>query len=735
MTNVEPYRDLAERSAVTVTPVRRDVSSSRDNIDFAWLLGTFRRRIWTFLGTIVITLAAALVFMLFYPPLYEATARVTINQRPLLATPDKESPVVAPLPNLSNNIDTETQVIASRRVAKLVVQRLALDKDPEFSSTHIGMKQALADFFTMLHPQRRISENDRVIDAVLANLDPERFLETNAIDINFKDNNPVKAQKIANAFSQAYLDSQVASKVLENRKASGALRMQLDQMRNQAANDAKKVQDYKISHNLLSVGAQTLTEQEISGYDQAVATAKVDAAADEANLRTAQRQLASGSSGGDVGQALASPVITDLRSQRAQLGAKLASLEGHYGPKYPDLAQTRRQVSELDQQIAAEIERTVSNLSAKARISQQRLASMEGTRDQTQKVLAGNNAAQAGLDDLTRTAMVSQTIYQAYLQRFQESLAQEPSLAPDAEVVSIAGLPSAAMFPDPILFPALAFVAAFLLACAAVLLAQLLDTRIYSARDVELRLGRPYLGGIPRQTGGRPLDALIDAPFGAFSDAIRGLAASTRFFGARFSKGLVVVSSALPGEGRTTIAAGLAFTSALQGTTTLLVDADLRGRDRVETLGFGSKIAGAGLLAVLSGDVDLSHAISVDEKTGAHLLSFRGREMPQDDMLGGSAMDALLTEARRRYAAIFIDAPPLSIALARTLADKADAVIIVAPYRCNPDDGLTAALNLPPLDHITRLGIALNRVVRSKHSGRRLTRLFRSDTATGREHA
>jgi uncharacterized protein involved in exopolysaccharide biosynthesis/Mrp family chromosome partitioning ATPase len=718
MSIAEPMSgDNADRLGAD-NPQRRPASSLPDNIDLGGVLAAFRRRIWTFTITIAVTILAVVLFLVLYPPDYTATARVTINQRIVTSTPNRETPVVSQLPDLTNNVDTEAQVIQSRRVAQRVIQNLNLENDPDFaSSDHVDWKQSLNNFFVnFFHSPKSVSPQSQLIDNVLANVDPERYLQTNAIDINYKSKNPAKAQRMANAFAQAYLEDQVYSKTLQQRQAMGALLSQLEAMRLQAVADADKVQTYKIAHNLLSVGAQTLTEQEISGDDQAVATARAEAAADQANLRTAQDQLTRGSNGEDVGAALASPTVSGLRAQRAALTSKLADLEGHYGPKYPDLAQARRQVANIDLEIQAEILREISSLSAKAQVSQKRLASLEGTVNGAKQALAQNNAAQAGLSDLQSAATASEAIYEAYLQRFKEAAAQVASLTPDADIVSMAGLPVNPSLPVVWLFLLLGVVAGFLFGCGAVLVAEMLDDRLNTPADVERRLGLPYLGGIPLLSSvlpgvtTAPLDVITGRPRSAFSEAMRGLLASIRLTEPGAGLGVVAVTSARPREGKTTVAAGLARTAALQRLSTVLIDCDVRGRGRGLVRDFKIDDWGPGLIAVLAGEASLQDALRRDEASGALLLPMSDDAQASDDLMGGAAMRALLATLRRDYDAVILDTPPLPIAISRVLAAAADSIILVTEWQSKTDAGVLTAIRLPPFDQAARVGVALNGV-------------------------
>lgn len=737
MSATEP--DHGEAAARTASHIPgRERAASRSDIDLKWLATAFRRRMWTFVITLAVTVAAFVAFLIFYAPDYKATARVMVVQRATNFTPDRQTPVISALPAVPGQVDSEAQVIASRRVAHRVIEGLRLNQDPEFTGHGGGLKVALSQFFVnVLHAPRTDGQGDTVTDALVANLDPERYLETNAIDVNYTDKDPQKAQAIANAFAQAYLEDQVDAKVQQNRLAASALMSQLDDMGKQAAADSEKVQAYRIAHNLLSVGGQTLTEQEISNYDQAVAVAKTESAADQANLHIAQDQLTKGSSGEDVGVALNSPVVATLRAQRAALTSKLADMEGHYGPKYPDLAQARRGVASIDLEIQAEILRSISNLSAKAVVSQKRLATLQGTLSATKNDLVADNTAQAGLEGLTRAATVSQGIYEAYLQRFKESTAQLGALTPDAEIISMAGLPASPAFPIAWLFLLLSMVVGVLFGCAAVLLAEIMEDRLNTGDDAERKLGLAYLGAIPLQISSRkggavtPLDALVARPLGSYAESFRGLMASIALGRSAGAVGVVLVTSAESGDGKSTIAAGLARTSALQGVSTILIDCDLRGRGRGMARDFRLDERGPGLVEVLRGSVTLADALTVDAETGAFLLPMSDDSATSGDVTVADAMGDLLADLRQTYGAVFLDAPAISLAATRLLASAADFTVVVTTWGEPPADGLKEAISMPPFSHGDRIGVVLNRVNpeerarrgfgRPENSGRKLS--------------
>ena len=712
MAAIEPYRE-PERPVIISSPLRGDGPDKEDKISVPNLVAAFRRRLRLFLAVLGGTIALTIVFLLVSPPRYTATARVTINTRAISTTPDKETPVVAQLPIQSSaDVDTEVEIIHSRRVVQRVVDMLQLDKDREFSSSRIGPVAMFTYFFA---PIKARSKQDEVVNAVLANLLPARFLATDAIDINFTDNNPKKAQRIANAFAHAYLADQVQAKYQQSRDAASGILAQIDTLRERADADSAAVNDYKIKHNLMSVGQVTLTEQEISTYNEGIAAAKAEAASDQANLDTAREQLAHGSNGGDVGEALSSPVVGALREQRAAVSAKLASLQGHYGPLYPDMAQARQQLADLDQEINAEIERTISNLSAKAIASQKRLEAKEATLAATKLLLTENNLAETGLDNLARQAAISQAIYEAYLTRSKETIAQASNVLPDAQIVSLAGLPESPSFPIPLLFVPLGIVAGILFGCAAILVAELNENRLLTPEDVEAYLGQRYLGPIPllasvsKARKLAPADAVLTEPASAYGEAFRSLRAAIGISSPGPGPSVVLVTSALPQEGKTTVALGLARTSALQGVSTVIVDCDVRRQGLTRMLKLDNRQPG--LMDVLAGFATLEQALVIDRSSGANILPIGMGDQSPHQMLGGEAMDHLLSVLRDKVRIVILDsAPILPIAATRVLSVKADAVVMVVQWRKTAEAVVRTALRLLPQEHGRLVGIVLARV-------------------------
>lgn len=693
-------------------------------LDLRRLLTVFRRRLRLFAAVGAAVLLAAILLTLQATPKYTATANVMLDTRQEKVTNVEE--VLSGLPADSSTVDTEVEVLKSRQLAERVVTALKLDQDPEFNPAvrkPEGLGAVLGGVASLfgaatpadakLSPIAQQKAHEKVVDAVLDGLSVKRAGLTYIINVSYESENPAKAARIANKFAELYLLEQLEAKFEATQQATSWLNERISSLRDQVLADEAAVQQYKIANNLLSASGTNLTEQEISNYNQTLAQARAQVAEDEARLATARRQLASGSSGDDVGEALSSPVVQKLREQRVQVSAKVADLQGRYGDRHPEMLKARRELQDIDAQIEQEIGRIISNLEARAQVARQRAGAIAGSLGGARGTLASNNRAMVRLNELQRTADASRTLYESYLNRYKETSSQEGIGQSDARIVSKAKIPTGQSSPKVALNLALGLLLAMGAGVGAVALAEMLDAGLATAEDVERRLDTTYLGAIPllasvADDNTNPLDHVVAKPLSAFSEAFRNLRTSILYSRIGEPVKVVGVTSALPGEGKTTTSVCLGRVAALQGGRVLVVDCDLRRRTVNRLMGHEPAV---GLLEVLGGEATLQQAVVVDNESGAHFLPLAKSAVTPKDVFGTSAMDRLLADLRARYDLIILDtAPVLPVADTRVLAPKADAMIFLAKWRKTPQHAIEAAFRMLSGTGAHMGGVALTQV-------------------------
>ncbi len=704
---------------------RRAPGGLADQFDLRRLFNIFRRRVRLF-GAIAALVFLAAIFITFTAtPMYTATANVMLDTRQEQVV--NVEAVLSGLPADSSVVDTEVEILKSRRLAERVVNALQLSQDPEFNSELAppsvlsNIKDSVLGVVSSAKPRdipddpvAKQKAQERIVDAVLGRLSVRRAGLTYVINVSFESESPTKAATIANKFAELYLLEQLEAKFDATQQANSWLNSRLEGLRQQVLSDEAAVQNYRIANNLLSAAGTNLTETEISNYNQSLAEARAQVAEDEARLSTARNQLARGSSGDDLGEALSSPVIQQLRQQRATVSAKVADLQGRYGERHPEMLTANRQLTDIDAQIQAEIQRIISNLEAQVQVSRQRAAAIGGSLSNARGTLVGNNQAQVRLNELERTAEASRTLYESYLNRYKETSSQQGIEQSDARVVSSATIPTGQSSPKVPLNLALGLVLAMGCGLGAVVLAEMLDSGLATAEDVEHRLEVSYLGAVPLLASvaegkiGSPIDYVIDKPLSSFAEAFRNLRASVIYSRLGEPVKVVAITSSLPGEGKTTTSVCLARSAAQQGLKVILVDCDLRRRS-VNRL-FGAEPT-KGLIEVLAGEASLEEVLTTDQVTGARLLPLAKSSMTPKDVFGSAAMDRLLEELRRTYDLVILDtAPVLPVADTRVLAPKADVVVFLAHWRKTPQHAIEAAFRLLSGTGAHLAGVALTQV-------------------------
>ena len=704
--------ELTVRPAPAGLPGAPINTSTADRLDLRFLLSIFRRRFRLFATIVGAAVLLAFLFTLKQPKLYQATVDVVMNKFSGEIVPDS-SEVQSESPKRSEEVDTELKIIKSQEMAMQVIDRLALEKDSNFVESVTGGSGITASIKGLvgIKPPALPADNlkRRLADAMLAALKADRMETAYAIRITYTNPDPKRSAQIANAFAASYSESAVRTKRAENEKTLALLRTRIEELRSQAQSDFGAVQDFRVRNNLLSAQATQLTEQEAAAYGQQLATARAAAAAD--------RGRANNSGGAGIAAAVNSPVIQSLRAQRATISVKIADLSGRYLDDHPDLATARRELADIDGQISAEIDRVKTGintgLASSASATSQQVGSLQGNLSSARAALAANIIALVGLDDLNRKAQASQTLYESYLSRYREVLAQSGTERPEARLLSSAKIPERPSSPNMILNLALGLVIGTLLGAGSAIAAETAYSGLTTGDEVEGRLGIRYLGGIPSLSsvnveGSDPAQSFITDPGSAYAESVRGLLASTRQSNANRSH-VLAVTSALPGEGKTSLAASITRAAALAGESVIVIDCDLVRCTLSKRFNAGK--SRPGLREMIHGEAKLGDAMFKDPDSNAMVLPITNSFSDSERLLEKGNFHKLIAVLREHFSLIVLDlAPVLPVAETREIVSLVDNVIITTLWRKTSDTAVRAALKLLPLHIINDIGITLNQI-------------------------
>jgi succinoglycan biosynthesis transport protein ExoP len=695
------------------------------------LIATFRRRSRLFISVALVILAAVVLVTFQQTPRYTATSNVMIDTRKREVSNIQD--VLSGLPADSSVVDTEVEILKSRSLADRVVADQKLDQDPEFNGALRPRKgllsivsapfAAVGSLFSSHTPQTQAAANLRatkahegVVDSVLSRLKVRRSGLTYVIAIDFESKDPVKAAQVANAFANLYLTQQLQDKYDATQQANQWLNQRLAELQPQVFQAEAAVEQYKAQHGLLASVGSSLTEQEISNLNNQMAQAQADQAEHDARLRTAQQVLESGATGENLSGSLNSPTITQLRAQSAELSSKVADLQTKYGPKHPEVQRAERALADNAAQIREEVSRQVSSLQAEAQVARQRVASLQGSLGQAKGALIGNNAASVELADLQRKADAASTLYATLLNRAKQTATDQGSETSDSRIVSRAKIPNAPSFPKKQLNFALGLLLGLAGGVGSVFLMEALDSGLATSEDVERLLGVPHLGAIPmldsttdgKASGVAPGQYILDKPLSAFAESFRNLRASILFSRVDTPVKVVLVTSSLPGEGKTTTTFCLGRSMAMSGAKVVVVDCDLRRRNINRLLGIEPEV---GLIEVLQGTASLEQAMVFDQPSGAWFLPLAKSVHTPKDLFGSHAMDRLIETLRAQFDLVLLDtAPVIPVSDTRILAPKADVVVFLTQWRKTPRKAVDAAFALLKSVGADIAGVALTLV-------------------------
>jgi uncharacterized protein involved in exopolysaccharide biosynthesis/Mrp family chromosome partitioning ATPase len=668
-----------------------------------WLV--FRRRLWLFLGVVIAVLALVAAYTVTRPVLYSASASVLIDVRqPAVLESKSVEPEMAADTNV---IDTEVEILSSRRLAGRVAEALKLEKWPQFANVRQNATEGVGREEPGTHP---------LANAVLARMEIRRSGLTYLIDITARAESPQLAAALANEYARQYLAQQQEMKSSTSQGAQEFLQTRLVELRRNASEADAALQSYMIRNGLMSAEGATMAEQEVSVLNQEISAARAALAEKEGQLAAARTRVGGRSGGGaDVPAALNSATIAQLRGREAELTGEVARLQGRFGPEHPELRRAQGELIDIRAQIQQQIDRVMASLEADVQAARSRVASLEGSQGRARGSLASNSAAQAGYLQLERDAKAARQIYDTFLARAQEVEAQSGLIRPDASIETLARVPVLPSSPSYPLAAVGGLTLALILGMMVIAAAEYLDARIRTRADVEKRLGLAYLGAVPelstttkqRTRDVAPQDYLLAHPQSKFTESVRALK-NALILGSGGAPRSIVVTSALPREGKSTTAICLARMLADSGLRTVLVDCDSRRRAVSSALlpddwdGFGQ---------YLRREIPLTRALAVEEGTGLAVLGSRRPDLDGRELFVNVPLAEMLAELALQFEVAVIDtAPVLGVAETRLIAAGVESTLMLARWRDTSIKAAATAADLLVAADADLVGLALTRV-------------------------
>ncbi len=703
-----------------------------DPIEFARMLW---RRKWVMLYAGFAVMLIAVMAIVALTPRYTATAYVEINPRQTKVV-DFEA-VLSGLPADTATMETEIQILRSRKLAAKTVAKLHLERNPEFNpslrsqSGVVGLIRGWTGNDTAVEPEavdgveaapgtqsfldRTLSllgpkrgpvvaaevavrdEREKIIDIFLKQLKVLPEGRSRVIAISIEAENPRIAAAAANTLADFYIVAQLEAKFEATKRASAWLSERVFELRTEVNRAEREVEAYRERSGLIQGGADaTLAAEQVSDLNRQFVTEGAKLAEANARLRQVERLL--GEPGGieSMAEVLDSQVIRDLRREETQIQRLVSELSTEFGEKHPRMINARTELSDLRAKVKSEVDKIVQGLRNEVAVARARASSMNTSLETLKSEVGRLNASEVQLRAFEREAAASRSLLEQLLARSKETSSQEDFQQADASIVSEAAAPALPSFPKKTLLLLVSFVLASVASIAVAVGLEYLDLGFRSMDQIERQLGVAPLGLVPalkgiRSIGKSPQDYILENPTSAFGESIRSMHTNLLLSDLVKRPKVVLFTSALPNEGKTSMAVSLGRLQAQVGQKVVVVDCDVRRPSVHKALDMEP---GPGLVQCLLGEAGVEDVIQQDPDSGVFVLQAGGTPPNPPDLFDSIPMQKLLTTLARKFDLVILDSAPL-LAVSDTLflARLADKTVLIVRWVRTRRETAKLALN------------------------------------------
>ena len=565
---------------------------------------------------------------------------------------------------------------------------------------------------TDIDPLRQVARNK-----FLSNLEVAPEGRSFVIGVSFTSESPEKAAQVANSVAKTYVESQVEQKRLTTNQAGDWLGQRTAELRTELEDAEQKVQQYQIEHNLSSGNRTDITDLQLTDMNRDLLAAQAQLAGKEARLAFVRELKAKGQPLDTLPEVLGSPLVLQLRAQESDLDRQEGELRATFGPKHPRVQLIAAEKAKLRQSVDDEISRIIANMENELKVNQAQVDAMQQSLGQAEGKSGEGLVAEVGLRELQREAESTKQLYESFLQRYKETREQQQILDSDAKILSAAQVPTGPSTPGLPIFLAVGFVASSLVGSMGALLLERMDKGLRSADDVERHLGLLRIGLIPQTkeiNANRPVWRFLkDKPLSVFAESVRGVATAIRFADVDNPARTVMITSSVPGEGKSTLVQSLAVVAAAADHRVLVLDLDTRRPVQAKTL---SVEPANGIVELLGGEVTFEDTMVHHKASGIDLVLVRRRPTNPAALMESRKLKAFVDEAREAYDYVIIDTPPvLGVNDALLLCPLADAVVFVAQWAETKHQLAFNAVQALRGARAKLLGVVLTKVDVKKH--------------------
>lgn len=704
-------------------PLREDEPELR----LAGLVRAVYKRRWLAVTIAIIAVGLSAVYAFTAVPIYGSTTRLLIesNEQNVVAFDE----VVEENQGASDYYQTQHNILQSRSLVRRMLDKQKLwDQfyaSADSASRPSGILASLRQLPTLIDWRGRrpssgaaatladeTAQQSAVIDSVLEGLSITPIRQSRLVDVSFESRDASLAAQVANGMAQAYIEQNLEYRFLASNEATAWLGDRVAEQRQQVEAAEAALQRYREQNDAISLeDTENIVVQKLADLNAAVTRAKTVRIEKEALYN----QLRHGQSNQVVLDTfpaiLSNAFIQQQKAALADLQRQQAQLSENLGPKHPDLIKLGAALQLAQAKLDAEVSKVVESVRSEFLAAAAQESSLTAALNSQKSEAQAMNRKAIDYNVLARDVESSKQMYESLLQRAKETGVAGALRTTNIRVVDAAERPRAPIRPKKGTAVVSGGFAGVALALVLVLLFEFLDSRLKTPDDVKVHLGLSTLGMLPlldieNPSDLSPLAGDLSSP--QFAEALKTLRTSLLFSTTEKGSKAILVTSAGPGEGKSTVASHIAASLADVGQRTLLVDADMRRPKIHVILGLNDD---PGLSNLLVGQAKASEVIR--HVLHPNLWVITAGTLPPNpaELVGGARFKAVLASLHQHFDWIVIDSPPvMAVTDAALIGHTAHAAVFVVEAETTKRQNARKAIEQLDRAKAKIVGVVLNRV-------------------------
>ncbi len=652
-----------------------EAEQSGFNLNLLEALRILNKRKWLILSIAAAFVILATVKVLMEVPLYTATVRLQIDSEARVVERGNISSRQYGWSDRELFMQTQYELLEGRTMAERVVTALNLSDDSDFFKARgVSIMGALKGLLG-LAPSPDNSERDQsaakrwAVGIVLGNRKVKPVRDSRLVNLSYTDPDPHRAQRIANAYGDAFIAANIDKRFQANESAKIFLEDKIKQLKGRLETSERTLVAFAQDEQIVSVDVgekSSIAESNLSAANRELGTLITERTKNEDLWRQFDRTDAA-----NLPQVLSNKAISDLRSQRNALEVEYQEKLKTFKPAYPAMVQIKSKLDETDRQIAAQIEAIKDSLKAGYESTKSQEEAMKRRVGKLKNEFLDLQKRSIQYNILKREVDTNRELYTSLLQRYKE-VDIASGVGVNNVYVADKAQPGSPASKSLIRTLLKALALGLGLAAAVAYVLERLDDKIHSVEQVETITGLPILGVIPKV---RKVEEELLDPRSSLCEAHRSLCTALQFASESGLPKTLAITSAGAGEGKSMTAMGIAMHFAALGRKVLLIDADLRNPSQHIKLSCENSV---GLSNYLTGACTPPEAMQKTKIPSLAVVTSGPLPPNPADLLGGARFVSLLSIGQEVFDLIVIDGPPVvGLADAQILSSTASATLFV----------------------------------------------------------